>query len=402
MYFASILLSLILGFNGLSLLNGAKLQIESRSECDTKNPSYIGCYVDDGSRDLYDGPKNYGYNQQTCNEACQAYPYFALQNNGWCVCGAAYATEPQYVKRPDGECGSKGLGGGWRNSIYHTCGYEAPKGVLGGECAEGNAKLDADNVPYLFYGGKWSPICGHCFWDNQDGAKAFCQELGYSNGRFNRGGRYDQDAIEVGKCRSGESINSCSSGCNQYKNTGWCKKGNGVKITISCEGHTKGTEKDSCPVPTTTTTTEAPTTPAAAEKAGDCEDKNELCQMEPSFLLDILCQIDTVKEQCPKRCNSCPEPVETTEAPTTTTAMPKCERKYNGYYSYGDCGSQNGVNSFEECCELTKQRNATSSRNIIRFSWNGNSCAFKCGGKQDNRGGSWWSSAEDISTCTCQ
>ena len=42
---------------------------------------------------------------------------------------------------------------------------------------------------------------------------------------------------------------------------------------------------------------------------GECEDKNELCQMEPSFLLDILCQIDTVKEQCPKRCNSCPEPV---------------------------------------------------------------------------------------------
>ena len=42
---------------------------------------------------------------------------------------------------------------------------------------------------------------------------------------------------------------------------------------------------------------------------GDCEDKNELCQMEPAFLLDILCQIDTVKEQCPKRCNSCPEPV---------------------------------------------------------------------------------------------
>jgi len=279
MYFAPILFSLIFAFNGLSFLSGAKLQIESRSECDTKNPSYIGCYVDDGNRDLYDGPRNYGYNQQTCNEACQEYPYFALQNNGWCVCGAAYATEPQYVKKPDRECGNKGLGGGWRNSIYHTCGYEGP---------------------------------------------------------------------------------------------------------------------------TTTTTTEAPTTPAAAEKAGDCEDKNELCQMEPSFLLDILCQIETVKEQCPKRCNSCPEPVETTEAPTTTTAMPKCERKYNGYYSYGDCGSQNGVKSFEECCELTKQRNSTSSRNIIRFSWNGNSCAFKCGGKQDNRGGSWWSSAEDISTCTCQ
>ena len=29
--------------------------------------------------------------------------------------------------------------------------------------------------------------------------------------------------------------------------------------------------------------------------------------MEPAFLLDILCQIETVSQQCPKRCNSCPE-----------------------------------------------------------------------------------------------
>ena len=111
-----------------------------------------------------------------------------------------------------------------------------------------------------------------------------------------------------------------------------------------------------------------------------------------------------------------------------------CERKYNGYYSYGDCGGQNGVNSFEECCELAKAANINrrleNRAEIIRFSWNGNryvhlgfnsrgfnlkffnpstlisisfiySCAFKCGGTQDNRGGSWWSSAEDISTCTC-
>ena len=53
--------------------------------------------------------------------------------------------------------------------------------------------------------------------------------------------------------------------------------------------------------------------------------------------------------------------------------MPKCERKYNGYYSYGDCGEQNGVSSFEECCELTKQRQLDEpNRDIIRFSWNGN------------------------------
>ena len=40
---------------------------------------------------------------------------------------------------------------------------------------------------------------------------------------------------------------------------------------------------------------------------GACEDTNVLCEMEPSFILDILCQIETVKEQCPNRCNNCPE-----------------------------------------------------------------------------------------------
>jgi len=59
---------------------------------------------------------------------------------------------------------------------------------------------------------------------------------------------------------------------------------------------------------------------AEGEPKSDCEDKNVLCQMEPSFLLDILCQIDTVKEQCPMRCNSCPEPVG--PAPGTCTDWP--------------------------------------------------------------------------------
>ena len=39
---------------------------------------------------------------------------------------------------------------------------------------------------------------------------------------------------------------------------------------------------------------------------GDCEDKNILCEMLPAILLDILCKIDLVKQQCPKRCDNCP------------------------------------------------------------------------------------------------
>merc|ERR1711962_803065 len=98
------------------------------SNCDATNPKYIGCFSDDGNRDLEKGPMKYGYNQKTCNEACKTYKYFALQNNGWCVCGDAYATEAQYVQKNDGECysGHSGSpngnsnGGAWRNSVYHT------------------------------------------------------------------------------------------------------------------------------------------------------------------------------------------------------------------------------------------------------------------------------------------
>ena len=93
------------------------------------------------------------------------------------------------------------------------------------------------------------------------------------------------------------------------------------------------------------------------------------------------------------------------------------------------------VHSFEECCELTKEAQLLEpDRGIIRFSYNGHKyvnsllprivffilikmivifkmnmdvffflfrCFFKCGGTQDFRGGDFWSSAEDISTCAC-
>ena len=49
-----------------------------------------------------------------------------------------------------------------------------------------------------------------------------------------------------------------------------------------------------------------------------------------------------------------------------------CEKKYNGYYSFGDCGEMDDVHSFEECCELTKEAQLLQpDRGIIRFSYNG-------------------------------
>ena len=103
------------------------LLIDTNS-CHGKEGTYIGCYVDDGHRDLKDGPKKYGYNQQTCNTACQAYTYYSLQNHGWCACGNGYSTKSKYAKKPESECGgTRGLGGPWRNSVYKTCTIQGKK-----------------------------------------------------------------------------------------------------------------------------------------------------------------------------------------------------------------------------------------------------------------------------------
>ena len=115
-----------------------------------------------------------------------------------------------------------------------------------GNCPLRNAKLGADGVPYLFRLGDWRPICGHGFWDSQDGAKAFCRELGFSGGEFTKmDASYGKHAIRVGKCGPGESIGSCG-GAKRYKLVGTCMSGKDVKVTISCDGHTPGSEIISC------------------------------------------------------------------------------------------------------------------------------------------------------------
>merc|ERR1712218_373518 len=92
---------------------------------DCTEESYVGCYVDDASRDLPYGPKTNGYDHFSCNKACRGYIYFSLQASGQCFCGNAYSTQPQYVKTLDSECGGqRGLGGPWINTIFRTCGAQ--------------------------------------------------------------------------------------------------------------------------------------------------------------------------------------------------------------------------------------------------------------------------------------
>ena len=110
-----------------------------------------------------------------------------------------------------------------------------------------------DGTPEFFWRAEWSPICGHWFWDNQNGARSFCQKLGYINGTQSGRGlghRYAKDAIRIGTCKTGEHLESCSEGCNDKGvGNGKCAKcaaGEAVKITVTCDGHTTNTVSASC------------------------------------------------------------------------------------------------------------------------------------------------------------
>merc|ERR1719410_2392136 len=95
---------------------------------------WVGCFVDDASRDMKQGPKTYGYTVDSCGKEAKklGMKYFALQNNGWCVTDNSYSSPAsQYPKKPDSECGNKChgetaqgpvklCGAGWRNAAYST------------------------------------------------------------------------------------------------------------------------------------------------------------------------------------------------------------------------------------------------------------------------------------------
>merc|ERR1711998_324039 len=96
-----------------------------------KHISYVGCFGDNGARDLKHGPKNYGYSPRTCMDACSQYKYFALQNGGWCDCDNTYSDnysgsggKGNYnaiggnACDKDGANPGRGMGGGWANAVY--------------------------------------------------------------------------------------------------------------------------------------------------------------------------------------------------------------------------------------------------------------------------------------------
>lgn len=96
-------------------------------------------------------------------------------------------------------------------------------------------------VPEVLYQGKYYPICGHYFWDSQDGATTVCKALGFSSGKFKRtNAKYDVDSMPVGRCSKGQPLNKCTFGGNGWGNlnyrSGWCKKGTSIGVQVVCTG----------------------------------------------------------------------------------------------------------------------------------------------------------------------
>ena len=94
-------------------------------------------------------------------------------------------------------------------------------------------------VPEILFKGRHYPICGHFFWDNNNGATTLCKSLGFKSGTvYKTRDVYTWDAIPVGNCKPGEELSICTGGGNAYGrpdyHDGYCKKGQGIGVTVIC------------------------------------------------------------------------------------------------------------------------------------------------------------------------
>ena len=114
--------------------------------------------------------------------------------------------------------------------------FTAVSGESYSACQDGDVKLQPDGTPFLRKDDTWFPICGHYFWDNNHGATAFCNKLGYPKGTVHKTRhRYSENSIRVGKCKEGQYLMACTDGSNSYKTGGNCSAGKKAGIRITCD-----------------------------------------------------------------------------------------------------------------------------------------------------------------------
>ena len=94
--------------------------------------------------------------------------------------------------------------------------------------------------PWVKWAGKWSPICGHWFWNNNYGATLFCKKLDskYTSGTIKR--RTDRplkdNGLKIGSCGSTDKdLDKCTAGGNTLSTTkSGCAKDEKASVEINC------------------------------------------------------------------------------------------------------------------------------------------------------------------------
>ena len=123
-------------------------------------------------------------------------------------------------------------------------------------CFDGDVKLLSDGTPLIWWKNAWADICGHGFWFSQEGAKLFCQKMGYEDGSVSKKDSVSpRDSFQIGKCNPDDIWGKCSGGCNGYKVGGPCSdysedqtcsaNANNLEIAITCTGW-NGKTRTSC------------------------------------------------------------------------------------------------------------------------------------------------------------
>jgi hypothetical protein len=104
-------------------------------------------------------------------------------------------------------------------------------------------RLNNNELAEIYQNGKWIPICGHWFWNNNKGATLFCQQLGYKIGIVKQESIARQvplpdDGFRIGECETNDIWGQCTGGCNDHTIGGThcsdCRSGAMAGLRIEC------------------------------------------------------------------------------------------------------------------------------------------------------------------------
>ena len=178
---------------------------------------YLGCFVDDGARDLgtmRGGTNDDGTNTfELCRAECAGHLYMSLQYGGECFCADSYSNGDQYVQVEDSECNTNGndcspvshnCGGTWRQAIYALDG--GANAYVGCFVDDGSRDLGqmeggTDNGDTNTYALCRQRCAGSQFMSLQYGGECFCSDS------FGNGDQY----VEVDSSECNRDVEPCSS-----------------------------------------------------------------------------------------------------------------------------------------------------------------------------------------------